>query len=64
MKIFLNTILLANTIWVFLIADNPDLTVFIYPLCIYVVFGFLRANHRAFVKLLNTPVSHDYEVKK
>lgn len=64
MKNFLNTILLANTIWVFLIADNPDLTIFVFPLFVYVVFGFLRAYHKDFVKLLNTPVSHDYEAEK
>lgn len=61
MKTALNIILIANTVWVLLISDNPDLTVFVYPAFIYVVFGFLRIYHKEFVQYLNTPSHGNHE---
>lgn len=48
LKIILNTVLIMNTMFVIVCADNPDVTVFIYPMCIYLIAGFLRVNLREF----------------
>jgi hypothetical protein len=59
MKTGLNVILSANTIYVFLCSDNPDLTVFVFPIFIYVFFGFFRYYHKEFLQYLKTPISHE-----
>lgn len=55
MKAALNIILILNTLFVVACADNPDLTVFIYPFAIYVVAGFFRIYCREFVEFLTKP---------
>ncbi len=59
MKTALNLILAINTVYVLVCSENPDLTVFFFPLFIYVSFGFLRIYHKEFTKYLNTPISHE-----
>lgn len=52
MKTALNIILIINTLFVILCADNKDPLIFVYPLVIYVVAGFFRIYHREFVEFL------------
>ena len=54
MKIALNIILILNTLFVVVCADNPNVEVFALPALVFVVAGFLRIYHRDFVKLLTT----------
>lgn len=61
MKTALNIILVINTIYIFIISENPNVTEFFFPACIYLVFGFLRWNHREFVEYLNNPIKHEKE---
>lgn len=52
MKNFLNIVLIVNTLFIVACADNPNPTVFVYPIGVYVVAGFFRYYHREFVDFL------------
>lgn len=54
MKKVLNTILAVNTVYVLVCSENPDVTVFFLPACVYLVAGFLRANVGEFTNLLQS----------
>lgn len=54
LKIILNTVLIVNTLFVIVCADNPNVTVFIYPMCVYLVVGFLRINLKQFHQFLTS----------
>jgi hypothetical protein len=54
LKIVLNSILLITTGFVVVCADNPDVTIFFLPACIYLVVGFLRVNAKEFHEYLTT----------
>lgn len=53
MKKVLNTILAVNTVYVLVCSENPDVTVFFLPACVYLVAGFLRVNVGEFTNLIN-----------
>ncbi|ROI03693.1 hypothetical protein EGI16_10800 [Chryseobacterium sp. G0240] len=55
MKTALNIILLINTVYVLIISENQDPTLFFFPLFIYFFFGFFRYYHKEFSEYLNTP---------
>ncbi len=59
MKTALNIILFLNTIYVLMCSENQDPATFVFPLFIYVFFGFLRYYHKEFLHYLKTPIRHE-----
>ena len=55
MKSLLIAILLINTAYVLIVSSNPDLTVFIAPIAVYIVAFFLLANIENVLNLFKEP---------
>ncbi|WP_123868067.1 hypothetical protein [Chryseobacterium lactis] len=55
MKTALTIILFVNTAYVLAISENQNPIDFIFPLFIYVFFGFFRYYHKEFTNYLNSP---------
>lgn len=60
MKTALNIILFINTVYVLIVSENQDPTAFLFPLCIYLFFGFFRFYHEEFTEFLNNPNHEKY----